>query len=116
MKPATRKALMLASGLLLQAHSALAADSVASHLGPIAGVAGDVQTYVYYLAIFVCIISLLVIWATGNLARAANKVEEAIRARQNKQGWLIDAFIVLVGFIFLFGYVIPKLSALLGVA
>lgn len=116
MKSSTRKALILASGVLLQAHTVLAADSVASHLGPVAGIAGDIQTYVYYLAIFVCIISLLIIWATGNLARAANKIEEALNARRNKQGWIIDAFIVLVAFVFLFGYVIPKLSALLGVA
>lgn len=124
MKSITRKAFLLILWILLTTSTALALDSgsgsdgkgPASKLGPLSDIAGDFQTLFFWLAIFVAIISLVAIWVTGNAARAANKVTEALTARKNIEGWVIDAFLVLIGFIVFFGYIVPKLSDLMGVA
>lgn len=115
MKLNTKKLLLQASGLLLTARNSLAANSVTSHMGPLSGMFGDILGYVFWAAVAIAILSMLAIWATGNGARAFNKITEAMDARKNKQAWIIDLIIMLFGFVILFGYAIPKLQEILGV-
>lgn len=117
MKPATRKALILASGLLLQAHSALAANDMnpTSHLGIFQGLGQDTLNLVFWLAVFVAVISLLAIWIYQNITRHNKDVSEHVRQKKAKEGWFVDLFLVLIGFLLLFKYILPQLTTLAGV-
>lgn len=117
MKATTRKALILASGLLLQAHNALAADDMnpTHHLGAFQNLGQDMLNLVFWIAVLVAVLSLLAIWAYQNISRQQKDVSEHIRTKKAKEGWFVDLFLVLIGFLLLFKYVLPQLTTLVGV-
>jgi hypothetical protein len=100
--------------ILLTASTALAADatSVANNLGPASGIANDLMTYVKWAAIVIAIVSLLFLWISGNIARVGEKANEVLHVRESIKGWFVECIIVILGLVFLFQYVIPKLDGL----
>jgi hypothetical protein len=100
--------------VLLTASSALAEDasSVAKNLGPASGIASDMMSYAKWGAIVVAVISLLVLWMTGNIARMGAKANEVLHTRESIKGWFIECIIVILGLLFLFQYVIPHLDGM----
>lgn len=117
MRPTTRKALMLASGLLLRAQTVIAATDLnpTSHLGAFQGLGQDTLNLVFWLAVLVAILSLLAIWIYSNVSRQNKDVSEHIRQKKSREGWFVDLFLVLIGFLLLFKYVLPQLTVLVGV-
>lgn len=100
--------------ILLTAGTTLATDatSVANNLGPASGIANDLVTYVKWAAIIIAIISLLFLWISGNIARVGEKANEVLHVRESIKGWFVECIIVILGLVFLFQYVIPKLDGL----
>lgn len=100
--------------LLLTASTALADDAstVAKNLGPASGIANDMMTYAKWGAIVIAIISLLVLWISGNIARMGAKANEVLHTRESIKGWFVECIIVILGLVFLFQYVIPKLDGM----
>jgi hypothetical protein len=110
----TRK-LVLGTGLiLLTAGTALGAEasSVASNLGPASDIANDLMTYVKWAAIVVAVVSLLFLWISGNIARVGEKTTELLHVRENIKGWFVECIVVILGLVFLFQYVLPRLNEL----
>jgi hypothetical protein len=109
------KELILEAGLiLLTASTAFAenASSVADNLGPASGIANDIMTYTKWGAIIVAIVSLLFLWISGNIARVGAKTNEVLNVRESIKGWFVECIIVILGLLFLFQYIIPKLNGL----
>jgi hypothetical protein len=110
------KILILEAGLiLLTAGTALAADasSIAGNLGPASGIAEDIMFYAKWGAIVIAIVSLLFLWMSGNIARMGSKTTELLHVRENMKGWFVECIIVILGLLFLFQYVLPKIENLL---
>ncbi len=104
------KKFFLETGLiLLTASTALAEDasSVTHNLGPASGIANDMMTYAKWGAIVVAIISLLVLWMSGNIARMGAKANEVLHTRESIKGWFVECIIVILGLVFLFQYIVP---------
>ncbi len=111
----TVKKIVLEAGfILLTVSTALAEDAstVAKNLGPASGIANDMMSYAKWGAIVVAIISLLVLWMSGNIARMGAKANEVLHTRENIKGWFVECIIVILGLVFLFQYVIPKLDGM----
>lgn len=118
MKAITRKALLTLSGALVTVSNALgAAESInpVSHLGMFSDISGDFLDLVFWAAVFIAIVSLLVLWIMSNVSRHNKNVEEHVRNEKAKKGWAIDLIFVLLGLILLLKYIVPKLTALIGV-
>ena len=109
-----RKFILEAGLILLTVSTALAEDasSVAKNLGPASGIATDMMTYAKWGAIVVAIISLLVLWMSGNIARMGAKANEVLHTRESIKGWFVECIIVILGLVFLFQYVIPRLNGM----
>jgi hypothetical protein len=109
-----RKFILEIGLILLTASTALAADasSVANNLGPVSDIANDMMNYAKWGAIVIAIISLLVLWMSGNIARMGEKASEVLHIRENIKGWFVECIIVILGLAFLFQYVIPKLDGM----
>jgi hypothetical protein len=109
-----RRFILEAGLILLTASTALAEDasSVAKNLGPASGIANDMMTYAKWGAIVVAIISLLVLWMSGNIARMGAKANEVLHTRESIKGWFVECIIVILGLVFLFQYVIPRLDGM----
>jgi hypothetical protein len=111
----TVKKYILGAGLvLLTASTALAEDAstVAKNLGPASGIANDLMSYAKWGAIVIAIVSLLVLWMSGNIARMGSKANEVLHTRESIKGWFVECIIVILGLVFLFQYVIPKLDGM----
>ena len=100
--------------ILLTASKAFAADasSVANNLGPASSIANDMMNYAKWGAIVVAVISLLVLWMSGNIARMGAKANEVLHTRESIKGWFVECIIVILGLVFLFQYVIPRLNGM----
>ena len=109
-----KKSVLELGSILLTASIALADDAstVAKNLGPASGIASDMMTYAKWGAIVVAIISLLVLWMSGNIARMGAKANEVLHTRESIKGWFVECIIVILGLVFLFQYVIPKLDGM----
>jgi hypothetical protein len=103
------------AGIILTASNALAAandTNVTGNLGAASGVGADILSLVKWGAVFIAIITILALWGKGNLDRLRNHVSDAVKSMENKKGWFIDCILVIVGLIFLYEYVIPKLNGM----
>ena len=109
-----KKNILEAGLILLTAGTALAEDAttVAKNLGPASGIANDMMSYAKWGAIVIAIISLLVIWMSGNIARMGSKANEVLHTRESIKGWFVECIIVILGLVFLFQYVIPKMDGM----
>jgi hypothetical protein len=109
-----RKLILEIGLVLLTASTAVATDasSVANNLGPVSGIANDLINYAKWAAIVIAVVSLLFLWMSGNIARAGEKTNEVLHVRENIKGWFVECIIVILGLVFLFQYVIPKLDGL----
>jgi hypothetical protein len=101
--------------ILLTASTAFAADasSVVHNLGPASGIANDMMNYAKWGAIVIAVISLLVLWMSGNIARMGSKANEVLHTRESIKGWFVECIIVILGLVFLFQYVVPKLEGMI---
>ncbi|MGB9928822.1 MAG: hypothetical protein ACPK85_10495 [Methanosarcina sp.] len=108
------KIFFVSLSILFTANVALGADnsSVTENLGPASGIAGDVMTFVKWGAVFVAIISILFLWMSGNVARMRERINDVLNARENMKGWFVECIIVIVGLIFLYEYIIPKINGM----
>jgi len=109
-----RKFILGVGLILLTVSTALAEDasSVANNLGPASGIANDMIAYAKWGAIVIAIISLLVLWMSGNIARMGAKANEVLHTRESIKGWFVECIIVILGLVFLFQYVIPRLNGM----
>lgn len=114
MQSTVKKFILEAGLVLLTASTALAEDatSVAKNLGPASGIATDMMSYAKWGAIVIAIVSLLVLWMSGNIARMGSKANEVLHTRESIKGWFVECIIVILGLVFLFQYVIPKLDGM----
>ena len=109
-----KKFILEAGLILLTASTAFAEDasSVTDNLGPASGIANDIMTYAKWGAIVVAIVSLLFLWISGNIARVGAKANDVLNVRESIKGWFVECIIVILGLLFLFQYIIPKLNGL----
>src|SRR5574343_853880 len=96
------------AGIFLTANSVLAADNITGNLGAASGIANDVMTYTKWGSIAIAIISLLILWASGNLARLSSKAGSYLNSKSHIQDWFKETLLVILGLVFIFGYVIPQ--------
>lgn len=87
----------------------------ANHLGAFQSLGQDTLNLVFWLAVLVAILSLLAIWIYSNLSRHNKDVSEHLRQKKSREGWFVDLFLVLIGFLLLMKYVLPQLTPLVGV-
>lgn len=86
-----------------------------SHLGAFQGLGQDLLNLIFWIAVLVAILSLLAIWIYQNVTRHNKDVSEHVRHKKAKEGWFVDLFLVLIGFLLLMKYVLPQLTTLAGV-
>jgi hypothetical protein len=116
MKHNTKIVLLSAAGLLLTAGNALAAGNtsstdVAGNLGMFSTLAGTILGYSKWIAIFMALMSLFALWASGRLAEVGHKIGKAIDSKEGIKNWLTEAVLVIVALIFLFNFVIPTINS-----
>jgi len=111
----TGKFILEAGLILLTASTAIAEDvsSVASNLGPASDIAKYMMFYAKWGAIVIAIISLLFLWMSGNIARMGSKTTELLHVRENMKGWFVECIIVILGLLFIFQYILPKIETIL---
>jgi hypothetical protein len=115
MKLNTKRSLLSAAGLMLSAGNALAAGNTSStdvvgNLGMFSTLAGTILTYSKWIAIFMAIMSLFALWATGRLAEVGHKINGSINAKEGIKNWLVEGVLVIVAFIVLFSFIIPTIN------
>lgn len=104
--------------LFLSAGNALAeatngtasANEVLNGLGAFGTLAGTILTYSKWGTIFIVMVCLLALYASGQYAKVAHKVDEALKAREGLKNMLIDSVLVVFGFILLFSVVVPLIN------
>lgn len=118
MKLNTKRAILCAGGLILSAGNALAAgngtasaNEIITGLGAFGTFASVILTYVKWGSIFVAIIAFLILYATGQLSKVAQKAQRALDAREGMKNFLIDSVLLIFGFIMLFSVVIPLINS-----
>lgn len=93
MKQNMKRMILSVAGILFSASNALAVSSTAmmdangsstdivSNLGYFLTVGGLILNLTKYGSIFICVIALFQLWATGNIAKAQHKAEEYVRSQ-----------------------------------
>ena len=108
------------AGFLLTANSVLADNTsgvagYTSKLGPISSISNDILGWVFACAILSVIISLLAVWILGNIARASNKVSDALKYKDHKTGIIIESFLIVFFLLIFLTYLVPKMQGALGI-
>jgi small-conductance mechanosensitive channel len=117
MKLLTKRALLSAAGLLLSAGNALAASTntsdVVGNLGPLSDLAGQILIVVKYAAIFVAILTIFILWLSGNWNKAKQKAQAQLQTQEHIKSWLVEAVLVFVGLIVLLKWIVPGINGMI---
>lgn len=99
-----------ASNVLGAADNGTGSTAVTSQLGPLSGLASQLLLYSKWIGIFVFILTIIILWITGNIARISNKVNDVLKSRDNLKGTVVEGIFVIIALMVLFGFIIPELN------
>ncbi len=127
MKLNTKSVLLSAAGLLMTVGNALASaapgdipeigelnvsgsttvDSITGNLGFLSGIGEWVLNYAVYIAIFIVLLTYIILLVRSSWARSQNKVNEAVETQTNQRGLFIDVILTMVGLVFVLAVFAP---------
>lgn len=109
------------AGILLTANSAMADANTSSvtgytsKLGPLSSMSNDILGWVFACAILSVILALLIAMILGNVARASNKVSDALKYKDHKTAIIIETFLTIFFLLIFLTYLVPKMQGALGI-
>lgn len=121
MKVNTKRALLTAGGALLTAKNALAdavpavgkmnapatTADITSGLGIFAEMGKFILNYAVQIAVFVMVLTVVVLAIRGSWARSNNKVDEATHVQKNQRDHIVDGIVTMAALLFIFYILAP---------
>lgn len=80
---------------------------VTENLGVFAAMGKFILEYAVHIAIFVMVITVVLLSMRGSWARSNNKVDEAVDVQKNQKGMIVDGLLTMGALLFIFYILAP---------
>lgn len=82
-------------------------SDITGNLGIFAEMGKFILEYSVHIAIFVMVVTVVILSIRGSYARSNNKVDEAVDVQKNQKGQIVDGIITMAALLFIFYILAP---------